>query len=136
MLDVNLQFSLKFVRVAPDAKVHPIGAVVPVISCPLLNNVIREVAVPANIVDALVTLVVFHMFPFVVIFWLKNTAPKNIFEVVVTFCVFQLSGDDPGSCFLIVSIPVKIFEPYAVVSINVVSFVILCIELEYIIVDV
>ena len=68
MLDVNLQFSLKFVRVAPDANVHPIGAVVPVISCPLLNNVIREVDVPENIVDALVTLVVFHMFPFVVIF--------------------------------------------------------------------
>ena len=46
MLDVNIQFSLKFVKVDPNANVHPIGAVVPVIISPLLNNVISAVDEP------------------------------------------------------------------------------------------
>ena len=79
---------------------------------------------------AFVTLVVFHVVPLVVIFWLKNGAVINIFEIFVTLNVFQFRGDVPAICFRINVIPVKILEPYAVVSIKFVSFVILCIVLE------
>ena len=111
-------------------KFHPIGAVCPVIIWPLLNKFINELDEPKNMFIKLVTLYVFHIFPFVVIFWLKNIAFRNMFAKLVTFDVFQFNGFEPGICFCMDIIPVKILLPKAVVNVRLVLLGMFSIALE------
>jgi len=129
---VSLQFVLKFVWVGAALNVQPMGAVVPVMTWPLLNKVCAAVPDPLNVEDTVVTKLVSHTDSDLVILWLKKTQYWNMFASVVALAVFQFNGAVPATCLVtLVTVPTVMLAPYAVVNTMFALSVMLCTALGY-----